>query len=433
MGGVNHTLTIVIPALNEEDAIGATIERCLDARTHIKKHSHVDDVEIIVVSDGSTDRTEEIARGFEGVTVLAFERNRGYGAAIKCGFDYGRGDLVGFLDADGTCDPRSFADLCRAIDEQHADVVVGSRMGPENKMPWGRTVGNKIFAWMLGILSKRSVSDTASGMRVIRRDRLAELYPLPDGLHFTPAMSARVLLEDNLRLVEVPMSYAERVGRSKLSVLRDGARFFRVILRTALCYRPSRLLLLGAGLLTVLSLAVSLGPVSFYLTAGRLEEWMIYRILFSFLLAILAGLLVCGAVVGESIAATTQERSFAASGVTAAVARLFTRRWRRIGGAALVAAAVALTWPGIVQYATSGQVDMHWSRAVLASLLLVAAAMLGITMFLLNMLDLIREQRAGEGVRRVPDRMHTADSAAARPRIAASPRSTPTPTTTSPS
>src|SRR5438270_11299898 len=99
-----RTLTVVIPALNEEEAIGSTIRRCLDARDEIKRAAGLDDVELIVVSDGSTDRTVEIARGFHDVEVIVFEKNRGYGAAIKEGFRHGRGDLVGFVDADGTCD-----------------------------------------------------------------------------------------------------------------------------------------------------------------------------------------------------------------------------------------------------------------------------------------------------------------------------------------
>ena len=159
MAESSHTLTIVIPALNEQDAIGATIERCLEAREH------------------------------------TFEINRGYGAAIQCGFAYSRGDLVAFLDADGTCDPLLFADFCRALDEEHADLVLGSRMGADSRMPMVRTIGNTLFAWLLGALSRRLVEDTASGMRVIRRSCLGDLYPLPEGLHFTPAMSARVLIE----------------------------------------------------------------------------------------------------------------------------------------------------------------------------------------------------------------------------------------------
>jgi glycosyltransferase involved in cell wall biosynthesis len=104
-------LSIVIPAYNEEEGIASIIERGLAAREQIAHSSPVHEVEIIVVSDGSTDRTVEIARGFDDIQLITFEKNRGYGAAIKRGFEESSGELVGFLDADGTCDPRFFATL----------------------------------------------------------------------------------------------------------------------------------------------------------------------------------------------------------------------------------------------------------------------------------------------------------------------------------
>ncbi len=405
MAESSHALTIVIPALNEEQAIGETVSRCLDARARIIENSGVGGVEIIVVSDGSSDRTEEIARGFQEATVLAFDRNRGYGAAIQCGFAHGRGDLVAFLDADGTCDPLFFADLCRAIDEQEADVALGSRRGPESQMPWIRSLGNTLFAWMLGALSKHAVNDTASGMRVIRRACLPQLYPLPDGLHFTPAMSARILLEDKLRMVELPMAYAERVGRSKLHVVSDGLRFLTSIVRAATAYRPARPLLLVAGATGVLALAVGSGPTWMWLREGRIEEWMTYRTLLASLLVTTVAILVCAAIVAEHIAASAHDRPPATTGLTGALARLFTRRARRIGGAALLALAAAVAWPGILEYASTGHVEMHQSRAVLSSLLIVIAVMLGITTFLLNMLELIRSQRDRDPAVRPPDRI----------------------------
>ncbi|NNL66409.1 MAG: glycosyltransferase family 2 protein, partial [Myxococcales bacterium] len=307
MDVAQRTLTIVLPALDEEEAIGSTIARCLEARAHIVSESPVRGVEIVVVSDGSTDRTEEIARSFEEVSVLAFTRNRGYGAAIKAGFAHGTGDLVGFLDADGTCDPRFFADLCNAI-ESGADVALGSRMGEGSEMPRVRALGNTVFAWMLGLLSKRVVKDTASGMRVIRREALPALDPLPDGLHFTPAMSARILLEDRLRLAELPMPYAERVGDSKLSVLKDGVRFLHVILQAVMCYRPARPLLLAAAGLGLAAFLLGLGPALLWLREGYVEEWMLYRVLLSSLLFTGVAILACGAAVAERIAALAGRR-----------------------------------------------------------------------------------------------------------------------------
>jgi glycosyltransferase involved in cell wall biosynthesis len=106
-----------------------------------------------VVSDKSTDRTVEIAYSLDGVKVIVSEENRGYGAAIKEGFRSGRGTLVGFIDADGTCDPLYFGEMCRAIVEDDYDITLGSRLGPNSKMLRIRRLGNhRIFAARLGIL-----------------------------------------------------------------------------------------------------------------------------------------------------------------------------------------------------------------------------------------------------------------------------------------
>lgn len=150
----------------------------------IWKHAaDLDDVEVIVVSDGSTDRTAEIARGFDEVRVIEFEQNQGYGAAIKEGWRQGCGELLSFLDADGTCSPEFFGEMSRLALTESGDLVLGSRLGPDSEMPKVRRLGNRIYALLLGFLCGRHVTDTASGMRVVRRSSLSHLYPLPDGLH----------------------------------------------------------------------------------------------------------------------------------------------------------------------------------------------------------------------------------------------------------
>jgi hypothetical protein len=273
-----------------------------------------------------------------------------------------------------------------------------------------RTIGNRIFAWILGALSKRIVKDTASGMRVIRRDALESLYPLPDGLHFTPAMSARALLEDKLNLVEVPMPYSERVGRSKLSVVKDGVRFLTVILRAAVAHRPSRPLLLAAATLLLATLAVAFQPVTWWLSHGELREPMIYRVMLASLLGTLSAIVICSAVVSERTAALVHRRAIASVGVTGQLERLFSRSARRGSIAILIGAAFVASWPGIVQYVSTGQVDMHWSRAMLSSLLVVVAVMLGITSFLIHMLELVAAQLHDPRATRPPDRIWSARS-----------------------
>lgn len=382
-------LSIVIPALNEELAIGNTLQRCIDAREGIVASGCVRAVELIVVSDGSSDRTEEIARSFPQVTVLTFEINRGYGAAIKCGFEQASGELVAFLDADGTCDPAFFEVLVTAMQRDGADLALGSRMGADSKMPWIRTLGNHLFAWLLSAFSMQSVGDTASGMRVIRRAALPQLYPLPDGLHFTPAMSARALLEGRLKLIERPMPYAERTGQSKLHVLRDGVRFLSIIVRAAVTFRPARPLLMIATLLAVAAALIGLYPVLFYVQHFRLEEWVIYRVLLASLLATIATLVVCAAGIADRIAAVAHGRWASSDGAASLLHRLFAPRVRTALQLLLAGTGLLIVAPGLLEYIETRHVQMHWSRAVLGSLLALIAVMLGITGFLLRMMDYI--------------------------------------------
>jgi len=242
-----NVLSIVIPAYNEERGIAQIIERTLAIRPRLQEVGV--DMELLVVDDGSRDRTAEIAARYPEVRMIRHTVNRGYGAALKTGFNHARGNLLGFLDADGTYPPEYFPELCQVALQEEADLVIGSRMsGAESEMPLVRRVGNILFAGLVSILGNHRVRDSASGMRVIRREVLSRLYPLPDGLNFTPVMSTRAIHEQ-VRMREVAIPYKERVGRSKLNALRDGVRFLRTIIWTALNYNPVRVLgLMGLGL-----------------------------------------------------------------------------------------------------------------------------------------------------------------------------------------
>jgi len=368
-------LSIVIPALNEEASIESTVQRCLQARERIQRVGVVRDIEVIVVSDGSTDRTAEIAQAIaareSSVRVIVFEKNRGYGAAIKEGFRQSSGSLVSFLDADGTCDPNYFGELCAALQADGADVVLGSRMGRGNQMPRLRRLGNRLYALLLGSLSGHAVTDTASGMRVIRRDCLSDLYPLPDGLHFTPAMSARAVMSD-MRIVEVPMSYAERVGESKLHVLRDGVRFLYAIRDAAMLYRPTRIFGLAAAAAVIVSLFWGSYPVEFYARNGRLEEWMIYRLLLCGFLVTCAFTLISGGVLADRVLALVYRRR-QQQFFWQLLDRLLTPTRLWVAAVVLGFLALAFVWPGLVQYGQTGHVTLHWSRAVMAVFLLQLA------------------------------------------------------------
>ncbi len=281
-------LSIVIPAYNEEGGIAEIANRVLKIKPELAKVG-IDELELLVVDDGSRDHTAEFAECIPGVTLVRHLKNRGYGAALKTGFSQARGELIGFLDADGTYPPEYFPKLCQSA-LNGSDLVIGSRMaGEDSQMPLTRRLGNFFFANLLSILGRQKVTDSASGMRVFKREILEHIYPLPDGLNLTPVMSTRALHE-GVTIKEVPIPYSERVGRSKLSVVHDGRVFLQSMIWTALSYNPVRILgLLGlsgmgiAGLIFIGLLVARLNGVT------SLTPWGVVA-LFTAMISAIAGI-----------------------------------------------------------------------------------------------------------------------------------------------
>ncbi len=265
------TLSVVIPAYNEEDGIEEIAQRVLSVREALTKVG-VNELELLVVNDGSRDRTAEIASKINGVTLVNHPKNKGYGAALKTGFGKARGELIAFLDADGTYPPEYFPQLCQEVLKNGSQLVVGSRRsGAESHMPPMRRLGNFIWSNLVTLLGGQRVIDPASGMRVFRREILEQIYPLPDGLNLTPVMSTRAVHE-GVSYKELPIPYSERLGRSKLSVVRDGSIFLQSMVWTALTYNPVRILGLvgavGVGLAALVVLGLVISRLSGVTTLG---------------------------------------------------------------------------------------------------------------------------------------------------------------------
>lgn len=290
MDGANHpvpvTLSVIIPALNEEDGISEILSQILAVKEELATIG-IAELEVIVVDDGSDDATADIVERTHDVLLVRHHVNRGYGAAIKTGFRRATGELLAFLDADNTYPPKYLVQLCETALTTNADIVTGSRRSmPDTGMPAIRRLGNLFWSLLLSLIGSERVRDPASGMRVIWRRCLPKLYPLPDGLNFTPVMSTRSLHE-RLQTVEIPISYKERSGRSKLSVIKDGTRFLHTILWTALQYNPARIMeCAGFGALAV---SVIIGVL---LIAARLrgitvlEPWSVFVIFLSLIFAV---------------------------------------------------------------------------------------------------------------------------------------------------
>jgi glycosyltransferase involved in cell wall biosynthesis len=238
------TVSVVIPCLNEAE----TIEQCVHAaRRALDEHGIPG--EVLVVDNGSSDRSGELAAR-AGARVVV-ELRRGYGSAYLAGFAVATGDYIVMADADLTYD---FDDIPRFVSELDAggEFVIGDRM--ENieagAMPWlNRYVGNPVLTGLLNVLFRTSVRDAHCGMRAVRRDVLPRLDLRTTGMEFASEMVIRAT-QERLDIRQFPIAYGVRGGESKLSPLRDGWRHLRLLL----VYNPTALFLLPGGVLAALGL-----------------------------------------------------------------------------------------------------------------------------------------------------------------------------------
>lgn len=381
-------LSIVIPAYNEEDAIEEIVSRCLAAREPIMRQTGLSAVEVVVVDDGSRDRTRELASKFAEAKLISHPVNRGYGAALMTGFDGASGDYLSFLDADGTCDPLAFIPLLQALKSAGADMAVGNRLHGESKMPKIREAGNRFYAAVISWLTGVRVSDSASGMRVFSRALLPRLRPLPTGLHFTPAMTARAACM-GARIVESPIPYAERQGQSKLNVVADGLRFLSVILGIIFAYFPLRLFGPLGLFFGLVALAYGAWPVRYYLEHRELLlPDMIPRLL------TIVTLTVCG-LTALAFGLLAQRLSDIALGREPGP--LDDPRLRLaalLSGGALIVGGIALNSRVIVEYVTTRTIQVPWVYVLVGGLCVISGTVLacfGVTLGIVNHLP--REQR----------------------------------------
>jgi glycosyltransferase involved in cell wall biosynthesis len=215
-------LSIIIPAYNEEKSIEETIKNII---------KYNPDGRIIVVDDGSSDKTRERSESL-GVRVISHKRNRGYGAALKTGFRNADTDLLTFLDADLTYHPKYLPTLLEKLKRENLDIVWGNRFGGKvNKMPRSRKFGNRMISLVLFIMSLKWVNDCTSGERLFRKEFLKkiDIESISDDLDFITGLTARIV-KRKVRFDEIPMDYHERGGSSKLKRVKHGYKMIRNVI-----------------------------------------------------------------------------------------------------------------------------------------------------------------------------------------------------------
>jgi len=213
--------SIIIPACNEEKSISEVIGR-------VKKVCPPED-EIIVVDDGSRDNTGKIAKKM-GVRVLRHKTNKGKAIALRTGFKYAKNNIIVTIDADCTYPPEEIPNLVKNL--EGCDLVVGSRFkkGIPKGIPMMRGIANILGALFASLVLFRRITDVTSGMRAFRKGVVKACRIRAKGLDFEAEFTSRAIAM-GFRYREVPISFEERKGRSKLKFLRDIVKFSIAILR----------------------------------------------------------------------------------------------------------------------------------------------------------------------------------------------------------
>ncbi len=225
-----ETISIIIPAYNVEGSIGAVLEGLGAWREH---------AEIIVIDDGSTDRTAAIAER-AGARVLRHRVNKGYGAALKNGIRAARGDVIVMMDADGEHNAAHIQALLDAL-PNHA-MVVGAR-GKGSHAPWLRRPGKWILSQVANYLAETKIPDLNSGLRAFRKETVqAFLRLLPNGFSFTTTLTL-ALFKEGYDIAYVPITTTPRVGTSTVDPLRDGVNTLMLIIRIIALFDPIKVFL----------------------------------------------------------------------------------------------------------------------------------------------------------------------------------------------
>lgn len=268
-------LSIVLPAKNEADSLRKLLPALRE------RHP---EAEILIVNDGSSDETAEVARA-AGVKVITHAYSMGNGAAVKHGARAASGEIIVFMDADGQHDP---ADISRLLERLHAgyDMVVGAR-DPGSQASLGRRLGNGLYNRLSSWVTGHKIEDLTSGFRAVRAERFREfLYLLPNGFSY-PTTSTMAFFRAGYQVSYIPIYANKREGESHINLVKDGIRFFVIILKVATLYSPLKVF-------TPISASFfSLGIINYiytYAMAGRFTN-MSALLLITAVLVFLMGLI----------------------------------------------------------------------------------------------------------------------------------------------
>ncbi|MCG3207752.1 MAG: Undecaprenyl-phosphate 4-deoxy-4-formamido-L-arabinose transferase [Anaerolineae bacterium] len=262
-------VSVVVPAFNEEAAVRAQIEAIGQVLSDYGLPH-----EIIVVDDGSSDRTAEEAL-LTGARVLQHPENRGYGAALKTGIRAANYEIIVITDADGTYPSDQIPQLVAKL--KTADMVVGARIGQQVHIPLVRQPAKWLLRWLAIYITEQQIPDLNSGLRAFRRDCVKQYFPiLSNRFSFTTTVTLAYFADD-YRITYHPINYHRRVGQSKI-VPRHFMDFAILIIRMAMLFQPLKIFVPLAFLFSALGVAkVIFDIVTLFIRYNTIDWSLLYQ------------------------------------------------------------------------------------------------------------------------------------------------------------
>ncbi|MBW6459617.1 MAG: glycosyltransferase family 2 protein [Bacteroidales bacterium] len=234
-------VSVIIPLFNEEVGIKQLLEKMTGLNYHEK-------YEILVIDDGSTDRSLEVIRQFP-VRVLSHPVNKGYGAALKTGIRRAKGKKIIILDSDGQHDPVHIPEIAELLDQY--EMVIGTR-DRESHQVRTRQAGKRVIRWVGEYLVEQKLPDYNSGYRGFDTELIKRmLHMMPNGFSFSTT-STLAFLKEGYSIGTFPIMVEERVGRkSNVKFFKDGAKTLMLIMRIIMLFNPLKIFLPASVIFTL--------------------------------------------------------------------------------------------------------------------------------------------------------------------------------------
>jgi len=279
---ITESLSVVLPAKNEAENLSILIPKLKQSLEQLKGRKAR---EIIVVNDGSDDNTEQVCKDM-GIKVVSHPYSLGNGAAVKTGARNAMGDIIVFMDGDGQHDPE---DISRLVEKlyQGYDMAVGAR-DYSGQASNARFLANTAYNRLASIMTSYDIRDLTSGFRAVRARHFKKfLYLFPNGFSY-PTTCTMAFFRTGLPVAYVPIKAHKRQGKSNIKVLKDGFRFFLIIIKIGSLFSPMRLFLPISGLLFFIGISYYVYTFTAYHRFTNMSALLLTSSLLVFLIGLLS-------------------------------------------------------------------------------------------------------------------------------------------------